>query len=408
MKKINKEQLMALLKNSTNSEFSLSELIEITENMPQEPQPRLFDGIPVTEEEPHYMENFLKQTGKVRLQKDTQPTATLLGGFPSSLDNFETDNVKEEVVREPNMELPNYIQQLIDNGYIRDPKYAQVLARNKGYMTYLEENPILFLEKRIEWKINKLVGLTSYNVEAKDLYADITEEIVESQSVRDLEALLLERLHIPKERLTNVPLIDLIYLLDAYGVDTLKTLFFLIRSSEATIHFFADKYYSTDKPRTLRDLPLSDLSIPLLSIKNELTRQISNAAPVVESRPIHIIKSLLKIINLLDVDELKSKIGIHADAVIGNLIDPLAHTYKERRRITRQLNKLYRFELAIETQSLDRFKYIHKVVKNLATKNGIVFPYDKSVEEIFLYRKGFINSYEDLVNHLMRRLNSLA
>lgn len=59
---------------------------------------------------------------------------------------------------EPMPPLNDYVQSLVDDGYIQNLHYASCLSGNISYMDFLKKDPEVFLKKRIEWKINKIIG----------------------------------------------------------------------------------------------------------------------------------------------------------------------------------------------------------------------------------------------------------
>ena len=54
--------------------------------------------------------------------------------------------------------IPEYLRDMYESGYIRDLNYLKVLSTNMSYLDYLKLDEKKFLDKRLEWKIGKIVG----------------------------------------------------------------------------------------------------------------------------------------------------------------------------------------------------------------------------------------------------------
>lgn len=395
--KIKKEQLITLLKNSTKSEFSLSDIIELTEeDIPQEAKTPYASFVNGSLELNHPEEDYLHEGDYERPNRTSVNNSGDLK--PETANYTSSDDYKRLKALHPN------VQYMLDNGYIRDPKYIQVLARTKTYMEYLEENPALFLEKRIEWKLNKLIGMTSYNVIAKGMYVGTTEEITDSQSVRDLEALLLERLHIPRERLTKDPVLNLVYLLDAYGVDKLKVIFFLIRSCYTTKHFFAESKSMSAIPRIIKNVPLR--SGDIIEILDDICTGFKMDIRDLDYIPDHMRKVCGEMIDILDIDKLEAYLGI-PNAVAGNLIDPLAHTYAERALAVKHYNRLQTGVRNIETQDYNKFKKVYNLLTELSPRYNIMIPYRLTLKASFDNRRFFTRIYKELVYEVLDTIEKI-
>ena len=165
--KLNRKDLLRLL-----LEQDCNEEIDVTSIMPKEKKESYIDSNPFVkeffeEEEASWLnqrkENYRETARQIKEILPNGSSEKPSKMAPSSL--FSDEPVKES----SNKELPSYVQQMLDDGSITDPRYAQVLAGNVSYMEYLKSNPKLFLHKRIEWKYNKIVAYRGFG---KGYYKD--------------------------------------------------------------------------------------------------------------------------------------------------------------------------------------------------------------------------------------------
>lgn len=106
-------------------------------------------------------------------------------------------------------------------------RYKQMLNGEKTYLEFLSSNPELFLSKRVEWKLNKLIALKGLGKGYyKDYYKSSIEVLAKSGKLKDFVDLANQ--YKPIELTDNIIINALRYVYELTG-DWGKTLFVALR-----------------------------------------------------------------------------------------------------------------------------------------------------------------------------------